>query len=250
MKYSDEKIIAYLEGELDENTGREIAAWIESSDEARNRAAELQELEQEFSESFSFEPPSEMLYTFRERIAEEREETNRGFNWYQIAAAVLLMVVGFSAGRFGLGSGRSSEQFSELKNEVQVLQQMVMLNTLKDHTASERLQVINTIEETPAALDEELVMTLVRTMNNDESPNVRFASVQALSKFMDHEEVRAQMIRSLGEQDDPLVQIAMINLLIEAGEKEAIAPLSKIANNEDAPAEVRQTAERALDILI
>jgi len=160
------------------------------------------------------------------------------------------MITAFGAGRLSMDSGKSTEQLSDLRNEVRVLQQMVMISSLKDYSASERLQAINLIEDTPSNQDEELIFTLVRTMNNDESPNVRFASVQALRKFINHEEVRGQMIRSLGEEDDPLVQIAMINFLSEAGEKAAIAPLTKIATNEDYPAEVRQTAEIALDILI
>ena len=131
-----------------------------------------------------------------------------------------------------------------------MLQQLVMMNTLQDHTASERLQAISLIEESPSAPDEGLVNTLVQSMNNDGSPNVRFAAVQALGRFIDTESVRAQMVRSLGDQDDPLVQIALINLLMQAGEKAAIAPLYKIAANENVPVEVRRTAELALDILI
>jgi hypothetical protein len=250
MKYTDEEIIAYLEGGLDENIRRNMAAWIETSEHARNRVSEFQELERVFSDSFNYEPSPEMLYTFREKIAEQREQSGRVYKWYRIAAAILLMVAGFGAGRFTMNADQSTEQLSDLKNEVRVLQQMVMMNTLKDHSASERLQVINMIEKTPSNLDEELIMALVRTMNNDESPNVRFASVQALRKFIDYEAVTEQMVHSLGEQDDPLVQIAMINFLTEAGEKAAIAPLTKIANNENSPLEVRQSAELALNMLI
>lgn len=250
MKYTDEEISAWLAHELDENTSAGIAKWVETSTAAQQRVAELRLLEQAFSGSLTYEPPAEMLYEFREKIVAERDQSTRQFRWYQAAAAIVLMIAGFGAGRVTLDTGRPVAEFGELKQEVQVLQQLVMMNTLQDHTASERLQAINLIEASPAAPDEGLVNTLVQSMNNDGSPNVRFAAVQALGRFIDTESVRAQMVRSLGDQDDPLVQIALINLLMQAGEKAAIAPLSKIAANENVPVEVRRTAELALDILI
>ena len=250
MKYTDEEIIAWLANEVDEDKKTEIARWVETSAEAQKRVAELQELENALSVSLDHEPPVEMLFTFREQIAAERELSARQFRWYQAAAAVVLMVAGFGTGRLTVNTTGPAVEFVDLKHEVQVLQQMVMMTTLREHTASERLQVINSIEAFPSTPDTDLIGTLVQTMDNDESPNVRFAAVQALGRYMKEESVRTQMIRSLGDQDDPLVQIALINLLVQAEEKAAIASLHKIAANENVPSEVRHTAEMALDILI
>ena len=250
MKYSDEEIIAWLNDELDENLGKEISEWIENSEEAQSRVAEFQLLDQAIAGSLTYEPSPEMLYSFREKIIEERDESRKDYRWFQAAAAIVLMVAGFGAGRVTMDGSQSTQGYSELKNEVQVLQQMVMMNSLKDHTASERLQVINTIEETPSIVDEKLIETLIQTMNSDDNTNVRFAAIQALGKFKDLEEVKYSMIRSLGYQEDPLVQIALINQLMEAKEQAAIGPIRKIADNESSPDEVRRIAEIALDVLI
>ena len=250
MKYTDEQILAWLDGDLDDELSAAIAAWVESSGEAQQRVAELQSLEQLFTDSLEYEPPAEMLYSFKEKIAEERERSANRIRWFQAAAAVVLLIGGFGVGSLMPGNNSTSTEIGDLKNEVQVLQQMVLLNTLRNHTASERLKVINTIEATKTPSDADLIGTLVHTMNNDESPNVRVAAVEALSMFISQAAVRAEMVHSLGEQDNPMVQITMINLLMKAEEKSAIAPIGKIAGNENAPPEVRQTAKIALDTLI
>jgi len=250
MKYTDEQILAYLDNELDQESAAAIAAWIESSTEAKKRVSELESLEQLFVDSHSYEPPTEMFYSFREKLAAERERTANRFRWYQAAAAIVLLIGGFGVGRLMPGSDNYTTEFGDLKQEVQVLQQMVMMNALRTHSASERLQVINTIEESTTSPDTNLIGALVHTMNNDESPNVRSAAVEALGRFINREDVRAEMVHSLGEQDNPLVQITMINLLMKAEEKAAITPIRRIAANENLLPEVRQTAEIALNILI
>ena len=189
-----------------------------------------------------------MLYSFREKIAAEREQAADRIRWYQAAAAVVLLAAGFGAGH--LLTPVPNAGLAQLQQQVQTLQQVVMMNTLRNHSASERLQAINTIEESSAAPAADLIGALVHTMNNDESPNVRSAAVEALGRYMDREAVRAEMVHSLGEQDDPLVQIAMIRLLLKAEDKAAIGPLRKIADNKNSPPEVRHTAELAVNMLI
>lgn len=250
MKYTDEQLIAFLADELDDNSNAEIAAWIESSETAQKRIAELQALEQLFASSLSYEPPAEMLYFFREKIISEREQAAGRVWWYQAAAAIVLMAAGFWAGWLVPDTNQPAPEISGLQQEVRMLQQVVMMNTLRNHTASERLQTIDTIEESPTPPDTALIRTLLQTMNNDESPNVRTAAVEVLGRYIEREAVRMEMVHSLGEQDNPLVQIAMMNLLSRAEEKAAIAPIKKIADNENSLPVVRQSAEIALNMLI
>ena len=250
MKYTDEQLVAFLANELDKDSRIEIAAYIETSEAAQRRVAELQALEQLLADSINYEAPEEMIYSFRGKLAAEKAAVAGRYRWLQAAAAVLLVITGFAGGRWMTYSPRSSGEFGELKHEVMVLQQMVMINTLRTHSASERLRAINTIENSSRSPGSDLITTLVQTMNNDESPNVRSAAVEVLGRYIDRDSVRVEMVHSLGEQDNPMVQIAMMNLLIQAEDKAAIAPIKKIAENDHAPPEVRHTAEIALNMLI
>jgi hypothetical protein len=250
MKYTDEELIAYLAGDLDDRLSKSIEAWIGTSAEAQQRVAEFRLLDQVFSEAIVYQAPTGLLGSFRERLAGASGRSWQTTGWLQLAAGILLLIGGFGAGRVTMNSNQATDQLSELKDEVRTLQQVVMLNTLRNNSASERLQAIYRAEETPAIQSDELVRMLLGTMNNDASPNVRYAAVQALGRFMDQESVRVQILSSLDEQDNPLVQIAMISLLVEAGDRAAIAPLRKIINNENAVTEVRQHAQIALNLLI
>jgi HEAT repeat protein len=250
MQYTDEEIIAFLSNDLDELTQARIADWIASSPEAQQRAAQLQQLERALASAQNYDPSPDMLYVFREKLAEAREQESRRRNRYRIAAAVVLMIAGFGAGRYSFAPTQPGGELTDLRGEVRVLQQLVMMNTLKQHTASERLLAISMIEAVQATPDDELITTLARTMNNDENPGVRFAAVQALARYVDRENVRTEMVRSLGDQEDPLVQLALINVLMEAQERAAVAPIRKIAENRAVPAEIRRTAQIALDVLI
>ena len=81
-------------------------------------------------------------------------------------------------------------------------------------------------------------------------PNVRYASLNALQKYMHEEEVRAQLVKSLENQTDPLIQISLITILVQADERSAVVPLREMLDNEEVLPEVKQQAEVALQVLI
>ena len=83
-------------------------------------------------------------------------------------------------------------------------------------------------------------------MNDDESVNVRLAAVQALAKFSDEPGVTAALIHALEHQKEPLVQIALINLMVELKEKEAIEELEQIITDEESIETVKNEAHMAL----
>ncbi len=249
MKYSDEQILRFLEGDLPEEEREEIAKWLTEDQKGQKRLEEFESLLDSMSSSIQFEPSQSMDWEIRTFIESENQKVREGWtNWMRIAAAIALLVVGFSAGT--VFTSTSDGDYVSLQNQVSDLQQLVMSGVLQDHSASERLQVVNQIEELPETPNVLLVNTLVETMSTDDSPNVRYAAVQALGKFMHLESVRMEMVRALEHQTDPLIQIAMINLLVEAQERMAIAPMKKLLEEDAIVEEVKRQAQIAIDILI
>ena len=124
-----------------------------------------------------------------------------------------------------------------------------MMNTLQPSSASERLQVVNMIEAEKPAYSEKLLNSLFTTLNTDESPNVRYAAAQALVRFMDQKDVAIRMAESLEQQTDPLIQISLISILMEAQEKHAIKPLKKLLEQDSINTDVKKQAKIALDII-
>lgn len=248
-KFTDADMVAYLAGDLDAETTAEIAAWISTSGPAQQRVQEFRQLDQMLSAELNHEPPPGMLDAFRQRLENETAGNIRFRSLYRIAAAVVLMIAGFAAGRMISDNGPNPE-LAALQADVRSLQQLVLLNTLQDHSASERLQAIHTLAESPATPDAALVQGLISRMNNDANPNVRYAAILALSTFTHDEVVRAQLVHGLKTQEDPLAQIAIIRALTDTGEKSAIAPLRKYIENADSPPDVRRAAEIAMNSLL
>lgn len=240
---TDEQLIALLEGE----SNPELAAKIENDADLKQRLNELKEILHAIDDSHEVDVPAHIQAGFQQAlIAEKINGKNNQWSWMQIAAAVALLIVGFGMGKYA--SNDSSQELALLKDEIQSLREVTLTSRLQRHSASERIMAVNQIEE-KTSLNTELISTLVTTLNSDESPNVRYAALQALAKFMGDADVRAELVKSLESQTDPLIQISMITILVNAEERSAIAPLKDIIEKEEISPEVKKQAEVALQVL-
>jgi HEAT repeat protein len=106
---------------------------------------------------------------------------------------------------------------------------MAMLDN--SQSASQRIQGVNVAMGAEKA-DDEVVKALVKLMNEDPNSNVRLAALEALSKFIDEAPVRNAILTSLSKQKDPVVQIALIQLLVRMKEKGVVNDLQKIVDDE------------------
>jgi len=76
--------------------------------------------------------------------------------------------------------------------------------------------------------------------------DVRLADVDALEKYGADPQIRRAMADAVPVQDSPLVQIALIDLLVELNNKEAAPALRKLAQDAQADDQVRRHAASAL----
>ena len=68
-------------------------------------------------------------------------------------------------------------------------------------------------------------------MEEDPNTNVRLTALEALGKFYQQEHVRRALVTSLTTQKDPVVQIALIRLLVQMKEKQIVNDLEKITRD-------------------
>jgi hypothetical protein len=166
-------------------------------------------------------------------------------------AATVLVVIGVFAGGFFLGSGpgSGSGQIQRLSREMDGLQQQFSLSLLQQPSASARLQGVSLTSQlqnpNPA-----LLKTLLAILDDDPNVSVRLSAVDALYLFADREEVRAAITVSLSRQTSPLVQIALIDLMVALKEKRAAAALKKLVNNGQIIPEVRQRAQSGISQIL
>lgn len=242
---TEEEIISYVEtSELSEDLSRHL----ESCEQCQGQVKAYQELMTTMESMPAAEVPAAVTIGIHAGIAREMgKQRNNHFQFWQLAAAVALLIVGFVMGK--MATDDHSEENLALRSQVAVLKEVSMVNALNRSSASERLQVVNQIGRSEPDSSENLVNILFQTLNTDDSPNVRYAAAQALVKYTFQEQVRLRLAKSLERQTDPLIQISLISILTEAQEKNAIKPLRQLLDTKMTNPEVQKQAKIALEIL-
>ena len=148
----------------------------------------------------------------------------------RVAAGIVLVIVGVVIGDRISTSRQHDQELAKLKEEVEN-NKRVMLSMLENQqSASQRVMGATVAYELNKA-DDEIVSVLAKTMNEDPNTNVRLAALEALGKFYQQTHVRKALIGSLGTQKDPVVQIALIRLLVQMKEKQIVNELEKITRD-------------------
>jgi len=161
---------------------------------------------------------------------------------FQFATVVLLLIFGLIIGsRLNILKTNNGEM-AQLRIEVQNMRRMVAISLLKQQSPSERLQGVSLSYQLEQP-NSEILTTLINTLNFDPNVNVRLATIDALYLFSDRPTIREGLIESLTKQQSPLVQIAIIDLLVEIREKRSIQALRQLIEDNHLIPEVRERAK-------
>jgi hypothetical protein len=163
-----------------------------------------------------------------------------------LAWAILLLVVGFLAGRSLSPSNPTDQQMAKLQEELTNTRQLVTLSLLQQRSASERLQAIaqatawSISEQHP---DPKVLGALLHTLGSDNSVDVRLAAVDALGRFQNDPQVRQGLVNALQMQQSPLVQVALIDLMVELKDASVVQQLKKFEQDPNVNPTVRERAQ-------
>lgn len=168
---------------------------------------------------------------------------------FRYAAGLLLVGGIFWLGRMTANDGIGNlKEFTALKRDVQETRQLVMLEMMNRESASERIQAVNYSFDIDNP-DQEVLKALINTLNSDSNTNVRTAAAEALSHFGNKKIARDALIQALGSQKDPALQIVIIDILANLGEKRAVKPIKRLLQNSDTEDFVKRKAQESVDIL-
>lgn len=170
-------------------------------------------------------------------------------NWRQmpfagVAWACVFLVCGFLIGR-NVERGPSSEDkqhIARMQDEMSAMRQMVALSMLQQQSASQRLEGVSwsTRLQQP---DPQVLNALLHTLRFDSSVDVRLASLDALSRYAGRPEVRRELIDALKSKQSPLVQIALIDLLVDLHDRNAVPQLKQFQQDPKVDATVRKRVD-------
>ncbi len=264
-KHIEELLPEYIGGMLSEKQEEAVKLHLKECTICRLAYEQELRLEEEFALVKEAQPGQRIRNNVFAMIEEEKKGLNSSpkarqssrqvflFSWQamsRVAAAALLLTVGYWFGGRGEPSTVEKNQVAEMKQELGEIKEMLMLANLKAQYPSERIQAVSQVESYND-IDPKLIKALVTTLNTDASPNVRLAAANALQKFATiNSNVRAELVRSLEFQTEPIVQISLINMMVELEEKSAVNKLKSLIDNSETLPAVRKQAQLGIEILI
>jgi HEAT repeats len=250
----DELIIKYNEGQADPAEIKLIEQLLEEGKIELYQLRELSMLEEQVIEMKSPVPSSDLDDNFYQMLKTVKAKS-KGFSWGslfswpelapKLAFASVTLVMGFLGGYFFFPSPSSNKQVEILTSEVQEMKEMMMFSMLQQESATERLKAVSLTSEM-TTVSAKVTNALLQTLNNDENLNVRLEALEALKPFVRDSRIRAELVRSIGKQDSPLVLIALAELMQELQEKSSVKELQKAMKSDKTPLEVKKRIEESI----
>lgn len=221
-------IIDYIDGKLPETERALLEKELVNHQELYEQ---FREVISAMDKSETLEPRSRLRANFDKML---REEMSKGktvpmfsSTLYRMAAAIVLVMAGIVIGFYINKNQIHEQELAQLKQEVENTKQLMITMIGNPNSASQRLQGVN-VALTITAPDHDIVNALVKTLNDDPNTNVRLAALEALGNYYTDGTVRKALIESLGTQKDPIVQIALIQLMVKMNEKGSVKSLEQI----------------------
>jgi hypothetical protein len=139
----------------------------------------------------------------------------------------------------------SPTQGGALRSSVSGLPSTVSLRLTNMESASDRYAAVSEIMEMKK-IDRDIIDVLVKTMNNDPNSNVRLAAMESLGKYYREPYVKKQLVQSMSIQKDPVIQIALIEMLSKFRNTSIAKELKKIAEDGNTTKPVKDQAYSSL----
>ncbi|HEX2969152.1 MAG TPA: HEAT repeat domain-containing protein [Bacteroidales bacterium] len=258
MKCEDIEILLvdYIDNSLDEKTRKEVENHLSTCEKCLDSFNENRKILNIMAGSQPSKPDELLRANFYYMLQKEINGTKEGekskhvrtasFNKsiFLAAAGIALLVAGTFVGMFISSSGKISDnnvKIETLQSQVDEMKRSAMFSMLKEESSSYRLQGVSYAEEL-GDKDDKVIEALFNLLNNDKNTNVRMAAAFSLSKFTDNRMVCDSLVASLPRQNEPILQITLINILVGIKEKSALRPIQRILDDSRTNTDVRSIA--------
>ena len=227
----ENKIIAYVHGDLSQVETDVLMIKVENSKELRELLNIYQNIDEDFRTLPEELPTSNLSNNFLDHLSQIKSKENNTVKKAKIfslkkllryaAASIILFAAGVTLWN-QIDRKESTEQYAI--NSI--------LSDMKNKSDTEKIKALYVNNDLAADTKSKIKEVLIESLKNDRSSNVRLASVETLSDYVSDENVRSALIRSLGVEVDPQVQLAIIIALSKSKSEEIIKPLEEIINKE------------------
>jgi hypothetical protein len=229
-------IIDYIDNKLNTADRQLVERELTNNPDVYKMYEELREVLQVMDKASSMEPSSKLSNGFEKMLQQQIETSGNAKtvlfwpNFYKVAAAIAFVAVAIGFGLWINNHLEQQREIAKLREEMEQTRKALMAMLENQLSASQRIQGVNVAMQMKKA-DPEIVNVLYKTMTEDENTNVRLSALEALNKFNYDASVRKLLITSLSVQSDPVVQIALIQVLVQLNEKSVVNDLQKIIDD-------------------
>lgn len=179
-------------------------------------------------------------------------------NWFlhslpQYAFSIFLVSIGLIAGYLLHENKQSTisynNQIESLSSQVSEMKQLMVLSLLENPSASQRLQAVSYTDEM-SNVDLKIIDALFTTLNEDSNVNVRLAALEALVKISGEPKVREGLVRSISQQESPLMQSAIADVMAKLQERSSVKPLQELLSKKGLNQMVKINIQKNISKLI
>lgn len=170
----------------------------------------------------------------------------------KLAYGIILVFISLISGFYinsRIKADYENKQLTELSSQVENMHKMMMLTLVENPSASKRLQAVSHAGEI-SNVSNEVIEALMTILNEDPNVNVRLATLEALVKFSGEPRVREGLVMSIVEQKSPLVQSAMVDVMLKLQEKKSVQALQQLLKSKDLNQSVKVKIEKSIPQLI
>jgi len=261
----------YLSGQLTELEQSALAAHLDSCPTCREELQAVQRVWRTLGKVTTPEPSPNlrpefyaMLADFKENMETEPAYAPKGlWRWLRelqipqpalrLAYSLGLLAVGI-AGGYWLNSppktaSADQQQLAALASQVSEMRQMMLLTLIDNPSATERLRAVSYTKELDGAADARVVEALLSTLNHDDNVNVRLATLEALALLANDPTVRLGLVHALAQQQSPLVQSALADVMVQLQERRSVPRLRALLKQSDLDSTVKSKIEKSIQTL-
>lgn len=250
-------LIDYIDGNLNEADRMIVEKELAENQEAVTLYNQLKEVMGLLDNARHVEPSFSLRAKFERSLNEEIQSAEKNSvkegkeifmkPWVlRAVAGIILVIVGIAIGDKISTQRQHDEAIAKVQQQLEEQKRLMMGMLENQQSASQRVMGATVAYEMKQAPDDEIVNALVKAMDEDPNTNVRLTALEALGKFYQQGHVRAKLIKSLATQKDPVVQIALIRLLVQMKEKEVVNELEKITRDDVMIKAVKDEAHKGI----
>ncbi len=167
----------------------------------------------------------------------------------RLAFGLVMLLLGWGAGYWFAPRTDGPAPAARVVSAGESGRQDMVLTLISHSSATDRLKAVGYTNELQQA-DERVIKALLFTLNHDENVNVRLVTVEALFRFAADPVVREGLVRSIPQQESPLVQIALADAMVALHEKQSVVPLRELLRRQGTDEYVKEKLESSIRVLL